>query len=682
MTIALLPLLLLAAQDRLPGYPGHADYQRLTPLLREAWTSGAVTDLRWLDGGATVEFVHDGRRLRCDTATGAIAEAPPAEPGEEDGRSGPRGRGPARGRQQDRAESPDGAWTAIHRDRNLILVAADGSERALTSGATDSNRLKYGTATWVYGEELGQGTAMWWSPDSARLAYYRFDESPARDYHLALGQTRFQTELAVEAYPKAGAPNPVPGLLIHDLASGATVEVDVRGGAPFSDEVVGHYVYAAAWSPDGAELLFRRTDRRQKIMEWCAADPASGAVRVIVREEWPASWTRTHNELRWLADGRRFLWASERSGWSNYWLGSLDGGPLRAVTAHEFEVAGIVRVDEAAGLLWYRARSGDNPLKLQLHRIRLDGSGGARLTDPAFHHTVHFAPDGSRLVDVAETHAAPPVSRLCDADGKPIATLAESDLAGFAELGIRPPELLEYAADDGVTPLFGLLHFPPGFDPARRYPLLVSVYAGPGSGGAAETFAPPNALTAYGLLYATFDSRSAGGRGKHALDAIYRRLGVAEVDDQAAGVRALWERPYLDRERVGIFGTSYGGYVSAMCLLRHPDAFAAACASSAVTDWRHYDTIYTERYMDLPQDNEAGYDAGSALAYATDLRGRLMIYYGTADDNVHPANALMLIQALQKARKSFEVQVGPDRGHTGLDRERMMEFFLENLVLR
>jgi dipeptidyl-peptidase-4 len=178
------------------------------------------------------------------------------------------------------------------------------------------------------------------------------------------------------------------------------------------------------------------------------------------------------------------------------------------------------------------------------------------------------------------------------------------------------------------------------------------------------------------------DSRSAAGRGKRFLDAIYQKLGTVEVDDQAAGVRALAQRPYVDGGRVGIFGTSYGGYVSAMAIVRHPDVFAAACASSPVTDWRHYDTIYTERYMGTPQDNTAGYDAGSVMKYADRLRGRLMLYYGTADNNVHPNNAMQLIAALQAAGKSFEVQVGPDRGHSGINQDRMMEFFIENLVLR
>ena len=186
-------------------------------------------------------------------------------------------------------------------------------------------------------------------------------------------------------------------------------------------------------------------------------------------------------------------------------------------------------------------------------------------------------------------------------------------------------------------------------------------------------------LTEYGFLVASLDSRSAAGRGKRFLDAIYLKLGRTEIDDQAAGVKSLWNRPYVDKERVGMFGTSYGGTSSALSLLRYPDVFQAACASSAVTDFRNYDSIYTERYMWLPAENKEGYDAGSLMKYADKLKGRLMLFFGTADDNVHPSNTLQLIQALQKAGKSFDVQVGPDMGHSGLRQERMMEFFIEVL---
>ncbi len=417
-------------------------------------------------------------------------------------------------------------------------------------------------------------------------------------------------------------------------------------------------------------------------MEFTAADPATGKCRVILREEWPASWIENHPDMEFLADGKRFVWTSERTGFKNLYLYDLGGKLLATLTDHRFDVGRVVRVDEKAGKLYYTARSGDNPMKLQLHRVGLDGKGDTRLTDPAFHHTVNLAPDGKHFIDVAQTHDIPPSTRLVDADGKVVAELAASDLSKFESLGLKRVELLTFKAADGETELYGLLHKPSNFDPQKKYPLIVQVYAGPATNAAREIFATPNPLTEYGFLVAGFDSRSAAGRGKKFLDAIYKKLGRTEIDDQAAGVRSLWGRPYVAKDRVGIFGTSYGGYASILCLLRYPDVFQAAVASSSVTDFRHYDSIYTERYMATPKENKEGYDLGSAMKYADKLKGRLLIFYGTADNNVHPANSLQLIQALQRAGKSFEVQVGPDMGHSAVNRDRMMEFFIENLVMR
>ena len=501
-----------------------------------------------------------------------------------------------------------------------------------------------------------------------------------KDYYLTLEQGKVQDALDTEPYTKVGTPNPVVDLLVYDLASKKTTRVDARSGQPFADGVLGHYVYRVSWSADGKSLLFNRTNRRQDTMEFVAADPATGATRVVVRESWPESWVENSPAIRFLADGRRFLWASERTGWRNYYLYDLDGTLLNPVTSHESDVGDLVRVDEIAGQVWYYARSGDNPMKLQLHRVGLDGKGDRRLTDPAFLHAVDVAPDGKHFADVYQAHDTPPASRLLDADGNPIADLASSDLAKADELKLRRAELFTFKAADGRTDLYGMIQFPSDFDPGRRYPLLVSVYGGPATNGAHETFTLPDPITELGFLVASFDSRSAAGRGKRFLDAIYLRFGRTEMDDQAEGVKFLRSRPYVDGTRVGIFGTSYGGTASATCLLRFPDVFHAAVANSAVTDYRNYDTIYAERYMRTPQENPEGYDFARVMTYAVNLKGRLLIYYGTADNNVHPSNSLQLIKALQDAGKSFDVQVGPDQGHTALKRERMLEFFMDALA--
>ena len=696
------------AQDRLKGMPGYEQYQKVsseTGVVR----SGEFRDIAWAADGASFDYTLDGRKYRFDVGTRAATEIgpAPAAPGGGRGRGG-RGRqgGIERGRQATSADSPDGKLKAFYRDRNLWMSDAAGSnETPITTDGSEAGRIKYGTASWVYGEELGQRTAMWWSPDSRKLAYYRFDEKQVEDYHLQLDQTKVQSRNDVEAYPKAGAPNPIVELFVYDVTTKESTRVDVRNGRPFENGVVGHYVYRVSWTADSRELLFNRTNRRQNILEFVAADPQTGATRVVVREEWPTGWVQNSPAIHVLEDNRRFIWKSERTGWANLYLYDLSGTLITPLTDHSFEVGALTKVDEKAGVVFYTARSGDNHMKMQLHRVGLDGKGDIRLTDRAFHHTVGscmpagagggrgggggagscgISPDGRHFVDVYQTHVSPPASRLVDTDGKIVAEIAKSDLTKFEQLGLKKVEMFTYKAADGKTTLRGLIHFPSTFDPSKKYPVLMPVYGGPASGSntARETFVTPSALTEYGFLVINLDSRAVPGLGKRQLDSIYLKLGQVEMDDMAEGVKALWSRPYVDRNRVGVYGTSYGGYASVMLLLRHPEVFAAASASSPVTAWYHYDTIYTERYMWIPQENKEGYEAGSAMTYVRDMKGRLMLYYGTADNNVHPSNSMQLIAALQEAGKSFELQVGPDRGHTGINTDRMMEFFIENLIVK
>lgn len=698
------------AQDRLKTMPGYEQYLRMSKEIPTAVKLGNLS-VAWKDGGKAFEYPKDGKIYRYEiatkatTETAAPAEAAPAAPG---GRGGSGG-GPARGRQVTSAESPDKTLKAVYKNRNLYVSEASGAnEAAVTTDGSEKDRTKNGTASWVYGEELNQTTAIWWSPDSRKLAYYRFDESKVPDYFLQMEQTKLHTTVDTEAYPKAGEPNPMVDLFVYDIATKATVKVDVRSGKPFDNDVIGHYVYRVSWSADGKELLFTRTNRRQNVLELAAADPATGACRVILRDEWPTGWIQENPTQVFLKDGRRFIWASERTGWRNYYLYDLSGTLITPLTRYTaFEAANLVKIDEEAKVLFLMARDGDNFLKQQLHRVGLDGKSDVRLTDPAFHHTVGgcmasgagrgggppaggpggaqpcgISPDNRFAVDVYQTHDVPPATRLIDAvTGRLVKELAASDLTKFNELGLKKAEMFTYLAADGKTTLRGLISFPSNFDPSKKYPALASVYGGPASPATGETFTRPNPLAEYGFLMLTLDSRAAPGQGKRTLDAIYQKLGQVEMDDMAEGVKALWSRPYFDRDRVGIYGTSYGGYSSVMSLLRHPEAFRVAAASSAVTAWIHYDSIYTERYMWIPQENKEGYDAGSAMRYADKLDGRLLIYYGTADNNVHPTNAMQLIQALQRAGKSFEVQVGPDAGHSGVNPQRMMEFFIENLVV-
>ncbi len=681
----------LGAQDRLKQMPGYDQYQKMRGDAQGiAAMLGSVT-ARWKDDSSAFDYARDGKLYRYDLATrqtAAVGDAP-AEFGRGGrGQNAAQGQGrgaaqPARGRQYESSDSPDKSLKAFHKDRNVWLSAADGSNAmAITTNGSEKDRTKYGTASWVYGEELEQRTAMWWSPDSRKLAYYRFDEKQVKDYYLQMTQIDVQDTMDVEAYPKPGSPNPIVDLFVYDVPSKKITQIDVRDGKPFDNTVVGHYVYDVDWSADGSELLLNRTNRRQNVLELAACSPETGKCRTVVRDEWPSGWIENRPERRFLKDGKRFIWESERTGWKNFYLYDLSGKLIAPLTTSTtYEAASVVSVDEQNGVLFYTARDGDNFLKLQLHKVGLDGKGDARLTDPALNHTISVSPNGKYFVDVAQAHDVAPVTRLIDTNGKVVAEILKSDLTKFDQLGLKRTEMFTYMAADGKTELRGMIQFPSNFDPSRKYPALASVYGGPTSPASSERFSVPNPITEYGFLVLTLDSRAVPGLGRRTLDDLYLKLGQVEIDDMAAGVKALWTRPYFDKNRVGIFGTSYGGYSAVMSILRHPDVFAAASASSPPTDWRNYDTIYTERYMWIPDENKAGYTAGSAMTYANKLNGRLLVYYGTSDNNVHPSNSLQLIKALQAADKSFDVQVGPDQGHSGVNQQRMMEFFIDALVM-
>jgi dipeptidyl-peptidase-4 len=676
--------------DRLAGLPGVDAYAAMQQRLRgrAAFSSGALR-VTWSDDSRAFSYQRDGRIRRFDVETLTESDAPtaPVAPSSAPPVTAP---GPCpvmlvdRGRQSACAASPDRAWKAFTRDRNLYISRADGSgEIQVTSDGSVAARIKSGVASWVYGEELDQTTAIWWSPDGRKVAFYRFDETPVADYYVLRGQTSIQDALDVEAYPKAGTPNPIADVLVYDLASKRTTKLDVRDGRPFRDDVAGHYVFAMEWAPDSSELRLHRTDRLQQVLEYVGCSPSSGACRVILRETWPTGWVENRPTRVSLSDGRRFIWASERTGWRNYYLYDYDGRLLTALTSLAADATAIVKVDEAAGALFYMARDGDSLLKQQLHRVGLDGRGDVRLTDPAYTHSVTVSPDNRYVVDVYQTHDRPPATRLISVATGQATGIAASDLTRFNELGLRKIELFSYLAADGRTTLYGSIAFPSTFDPLKRYPTLISVYGGPESASETPTeeFTLPHALTEYGFLRVRLMTRAAPGLGKRTLDSLYRRLGQTELDDLAAGVKALTTQPFVDAGRIGIYGTSYGGYLAALAIVRYPDVFAAASASSPVTDWRLYDTIYTERYMGLPDANADGYERSRVARYADRLRGRLLIYYGTADNNVHPSNSLQLIQALTRARRSFEVQVGPDAEHSAVSVDRMMEFFIENLVV-
>jgi dipeptidyl-peptidase-4 len=652
----LLIALVVRAEPDLSDIPGYDRYQLVQRSMSEFARGGTVRAVRWTEDGRLL-YTVEGQRSAVDLAT---MERTELEEGDEPRRGGdrPRRRGPGRGRQFERAASPDGSWTAICRDWNVVIE--DGEDQVVHRVTTQGSRKhRYGKASWVYGEELDQNTAMWWSPDSTMLAFYEFDERRVEDFYLVRGLTEVRTEPVMEGYPKPGEPNPVARLHVYHLESGRTVAVDT--GSP---QGTGHYVYSVRFSPDGRYLLFNRTNRWQNRLEVVAADPATGESRVVLTET-QETWQENSPEMRFLADGHRFIWETERTGFKQLELRDLSGGWLATLTDHDAPVDRIILVDEPGGTIFYTAFTDEElPLNAQLHRVGLDGRDGRRLTAPGRHHSVQISPDGRWFVTRAETLTDPPVTTLHDGtDGEQVLVLAESDSSRFQELGLQPAELFTVKAADGETDLYGILYKPSDFRPDRLYPLVVDVYGGPFSQRVRNSYRPVNPLCELGFLVAVVDNRGTINRGKAFESANYLKLGEVDLDDQAAAVRALAERPYVDGGRVGIYGSSYGGYMSALAVLKHPDVFHAAVAGAAFFNDTATTEIYTERYMRTPEANPDGYEQGSCLTYAHQLSGRLLLLHGMMDDNVHPTNAWQLVDKLHELGRSFEMMFFPNNGH-------------------
>jgi dipeptidyl-peptidase-4 len=648
--------------------PGSNLMRRMQSAMGGIGQGGDIGSANWELAGGKLWFEKDGWHT-LDLKSGAVAPAdgePPATAAESRtprGEGGRRG-GPARGRQFASETSPDGAWTAVSEGGNLSLKPREGERIAVTTDGGDD--LKYGQASWVYGEELDQTTAMWWSPDSKRVAFYRFDESKVKDFFILGGLTDTNTRVMSEAYPKPGAANPTASLLIYDLETKKTVAVDSFSAAAGAREGTEYYLYNPLWTPDGSELLYSRTPRRQDVLDVLAANPTTGASRVVVTERQDA-WQENRPLMRFLKDGRRFLWETEKTGFKHYELRSLDGSLLSTLTKGEWPAESVVLVDEEAGDVWFTAWSGKVAPQQQLHVAKLDGSACVRVTGDDFHHSNYrISPDGKFVIATAETTAIPPQTAVYARDGGArLATLAEGSTKGFATHELTPCELFTCKAADGETDLYGRIAFPPAFDPTKKYPVVVDTYGGPSVRLVVDRFNAGDQRTALGFITMTVDNRGTPGRGKKFETAAYLKLGQIDLDDQAAAVTHLAAmRPYFDGTRVGITGSSYGGYMSAGAVIRRGDVFHAAVAVSAPTDWRNYDTIYTERYMRTPQENPEGYDAGSWVKLAGKLGGKLMLFHGMVDDNVHPTNVFQLANALQSINRPFSMMLFPNSDHS------------------
>ena len=576
--------------------------------------------------------------------------------------------------------SPDAKSVSFVADHNLFIAAVAGNEiRSVTKSG--SEEIREGELDWVYPEELGISTAYWWSPDSQSIAYLEMDERPVAKFPIqnSLGEPQ---ETEWERYPAAGTANPIVKVFVVDLAGGGRRAMDTGGNSDI-------YIPRVNWLPDSRQLAIQRLNRAQDTLELLLADAKSGASRTILTEK-DQYWINVHDDLHFLRDGKRFLWSSERTGYRHLYLYDLAGQQIAQLTKGDWEVSGLSGVDEDAQTVYFTATE-KSPLERHLYRVAFDGSKFARVTQDAGTHGINMSPTARAYLDTHSDSAHPPQQDLYSAvSGKKIAALNENKVSELSEYALSPVEFLQIKTHDKIL-LNAMMIKPPDFDPAKKYPVIVFTYGGPHAqivlnawGG--PTFLWHEMMAEKGFVIFALDNRGSAGRGHLFEEPIHYRLGAQELSDQVDGVRYLHSLGFVDGTRIGIWGSSYGGHMTLHALFRAPGEFKAGFAGSPVSDWRLYDTIYTERYLGDPKVRGEEYDESSPVKNATDLQGKLLIAAGTGDDNVHFANTLEVLDELISAGKYAETAVFPGRGHGISDPkaravlfQRVTDFFQENL---
>ena len=556
--------------------------------------------------------------------------------------------------EEDPKLSPDGKKVLYRVNGNLyVLEVATHKVRQLTNDGTPT--LLNGELDWVYPEELDLHTASWWSPDSKRVAYMQFDVSHEFMYPQVdlLGERAFEEP---ERYPQAGTPNALVKIGVVGADGGKTKWMDLG-------ETTDTLLARVDWLPSSDGVAVQRYNRVQDQMDLVFCDAHSGAAHVVLHEQ-SKTWLNPNDNLYLLKSKPEFLWASERSGFRHLYRYSINGELLGQITSGDWEVSEVNAIDEASRTVYYTSTEA-SPLQRQLYRVSFDGGAPAKVTNEAGMHSLNANENGSYFVDHFSSLTQPPEDLLLNAEGQITATLRPADRKKFEDLDLLPIETMEVKTADGIT-LYGHLIKPPGFNPNTKYPLIVAVYGGPGVQTVVDAWSGismQQVFAHHGYVVWQMDGRGSYDRGRAFEAPLYRNLGSVEVADQALGVRHLIGLGFIDPDRVGVTGWSYGGYMTLRTLLMAPDVFKVGVAGAPVTDWHNYDTIYTERYMGLPSENQRAYDASSDVKAAAKLEGKLLILHNIEDDNVLFQNTMQMVNALEHAGREYVMQLYPQKTH-------------------
>ncbi len=584
--------------------------------------------------------------------------------------------------------SPGGRYVSFVREQNLFAIDLEsGDELELTTDGKDA--IRNGMAEFIAMEEMDRDTGYWWSPDDRYIAFAQVDESPveiAKRYQIFADG--FKT--TEERYPFTGGENVRIRLGVLELATGRRTWLDLG-------EEQDIYLARVGWTPDSSTIVFQRQSRDQKRLDLMAADPGTGESRTVLTETSEA-WINLHHNLKFLENSPgEFIWASERTGYQHLYRYDLDGNQLSRITSGDWAVASLQAVDEERGLLFFDGFA-DSVLEKHLYATSLEGDeANKRITSEPGWHDIVMAENGRAYIDTFSSRRRPPRVSLHAADGTRLTWLVENPLDAthpyypYLEAH-REPAFGTLTAEDGQTLHYYLLK-PADFDADERYPVIVYVYGGPHVQVVNRQWGRDIVFHQYlqqqGFVVFSIDNRGSANRGTAFEFPIHEQMSKVEVRDQARGVQYLRTLDFVDPERIGIYGWSYGGYMALMAMMQAPAAFNAGVSGAPVTDWRLYDTHYTERYMSTPARNPEGYEFASVMSHVGELAGPLLLIHGMADDNVLLNHSTLLLRRLQLEKIPFESMLYPNETHSfrepaiNVHRTRlMMDFFDRHLGAR
>lgn len=571
--------------------------------------------------------------------------------------------------------SPDGQYVAFTRENDLYSVkVSDGSETRYTTDGTDV--IYNGWSSWVYYEEiLGRATnykAFWWSPDSKQLAFMRFDDTkvPMFPIYVSKGKHGYLEETR---YPKAGDPNPEVKVGFVKVEGSPVVWADFN-------EKDDQYFGQPYWSFDSQSIMVQWMNRDQKNLKFYAVNPANGSKKETYDEQQPTWINLDHEErITYLSDNKHYILKSDRTGWAHYYLYTLEGQLVNPLTSGDWQVTSLERIDEKNKVVYFMARKEDSATE-DLYRVGYSGKGLKRLTFGNYTHKVHVSPDGKYFITNYSNVSTPNKVALVNNKGKLVKELADSKSSDFDQYNIGKTEYFTIPSEDGKFDLPIIITYPVDFDETKVYPVIMSIYGGPDAGTVKDTWkGMSNQYWAQeGIIQITCDHRASGHFGKQGVAWMHRDLGNWEMVDYITVAKWLKAKPWVASDKLLITGHSYGGYMTCLAMTKGADYFDYGIAGAPVTSWELYDSHYTERWMDTPQDNPEGYKAGSILTYIDRYKGGLRIMHGDIDDNVHMQNTMQLVDALTDRDVPFELMIYPGSRH-GFERSKSAYDFKERV---